>query len=186
MRVISGEKRGHKLKAPKGRDVRPTEDRIKESLFNIINPITADSIVLDLFSGSGAIGIEFLSRGSKITYFTDISSTSISTIKENLEHTKLIDKSVIINKDAIKALKYFSELKLKFDYIYLDPPFKEHKLLNEAINSIIENDLLNNKGVLIIEQEKDLVLDDSYKDYIKYDSRNYGNSSLVFYRKKEV
>ena len=82
MRVISGLKRGHKLKAPKGLEVRPTEDKIKESLFNILGYIDKDSLVLDLFGGSGSIGIEFLSRGARVCYFVDISSNSISYIKE--------------------------------------------------------------------------------------------------------
>lgn len=186
MRVISGERKGHKLKAPIGKDVRPTEDRIKESLFNILRPLTIDSTVLDLFSGSGSIGIEFLSRGAKIAYFTDISLTSISTIKDNLVHTKLLEKSVIINKDAIRALKYLLDLNIKFDYIYLDPPFKEHKLLIEAIEFITKKQLIKKDGILIIEHEKEFVLDDEYFDYIIYDSRNYGYSSLTFLRQKEV
>ncbi len=95
MRVISGDKKGFKLKAPKGMDTRPTEDRIKESLFNILGPINENSIVLDLFSGSGSIGIEFLSRGgAKFVYFIDNSNLSISTIKENIAHTDFEKKNL--------------------------------------------------------------------------------------------
>jgi len=186
VRVISGERKGHKLKAPKGKEVRPTEDKIKESLFNILRPLAEDATILDLFGGSGSIGIEFLSRGAKISYFVDISTTSISTIKDNLVNTRLIDKSVIVNKDAINALKYFKSINLKFDYIYLDPPFKEHELLLKTIATISDNELLSKNGVMVIEHEKELVLDVEVDDFFKYDFRNYGSKSLSFYRINEV
>lgn len=186
VRVISGDRKGHKLKAPKGKEVRPTEDRIKESLFNIIRPIKKDAIILDLFSGSGSIGIEFLSRGSKLAYFVDASNVSILTIKENLIHTNLIDKSIILNKDAIRALSYFKEHKLRFDYIYLDPPFKEHKLLLSALEIIYNYELISNEGVIIVEHEKHLQLDERYFGLVRYDSRHYGSKSLSFYKISEV
>jgi 16S rRNA (guanine(966)-N(2))-methyltransferase RsmD len=186
LRVISGERKGHKLKAPKGREVRPTEDRIKESLFNIIRPLSLDAIVLDLFGGSGGIGIEFLSRGAKIAYFVDISNDSISIIKENLIHTNLIDKSIILNKDALRAINFLKDKNVIFDYIYLDPPFKNHELLLKTIDSISINKLLSNEGVIIIEHEKELALETEINNFTRYDFRNYGSKSLSFYRNKEV
>ena len=186
MRVISGERKGAKLKAPSGTETRPTEDRTKESLFNILRPLKENAIVLDLFSGSGAIGIEFLSRGSKIAYFVDISNNSILTIKENLTHTKYIDKSVIVNKDSSRALNLFKTSNLKFDYIYLDPPFRNLDLLLKTLESISLYVLLSKNGVIVIEHEKELVLNDCLYDFIKYDFRNYGSKSLSFYRIREV
>ena len=126
MRVISGLKKGHKLKAPKGLEVRPTEDKIKESLFNILGNIDKDSLVLDLFGGSGSIGIEFLSRGARACYFVDISSNSISYIKDNLSHTGLNELANVIKSDSVKAIKQLSNRNLKFDYIYIDPPFRHN------------------------------------------------------------
>lgn len=105
MRVISGERKGHNLVAPKGRNVRPTEDRVKESLFNIISPIVPGSIILDLFAGTGSIGIEFLSRGASFGFFVDKSVDSITSIKRNLEHTKYEGKSEILNLDAKIAIR---------------------------------------------------------------------------------
>jgi 16S rRNA (guanine(966)-N(2))-methyltransferase RsmD len=186
LRIISGERKGHKLKAPKGREVRPTEDRIKESLFNILSPIKIEAVVLDLFSGSGGIGIEFLSRGSKVAYFVDISSDSINVITENLIHTKLRDKSIVLNRDALSALNYFKGKDVKFDYIYLDPPFRNHKLLFQAIESISKSELLSEDGIIIIEHEKGLVLDNGINSFIRYDIRNYGSKFLSFYKNKEV
>lgn len=186
MRVISGEKKGHRLKAPKGMDVRPTEDKIKESIFNIIRPLKIESIVLDLFAGSGSIGIEFLSRGAKKAYFVDASQNSIDVIKENINHTKLGDKSKVLKMDANRALSKFSGDNLKFDYIYLDPPFKYHELLYKVINSIDKYDLLESNGVLLIEHEKELNLEEEINNLNKYDFRNYGSKSISFYKKQEV
>jgi len=186
VRVISGERKGHKLKAPKGMEVRPTEDKIKESLFNILRPLIEDATVLDLFGGSGGIGIEFLSRGAKIAYFVDISNESISCIRENLTHTKLIDRSNIINKDAIRALSYFKDNNLKFDYIYLDPPFKKHDLLIKTLEIISNNKLIFDKGIIIIEHEKEFNLENEYYNLIRYDYRSYGSKSLSFYTISEV
>lgn len=182
MRVISGSKRGHKLKAPKGMDVRPTEDRIKESLFNILRPIKPQATVLDLFAGSGSIGIEFLSRDAEKAYFIDISSASITTIKDNLNHTNLIDKSIIINKDAVRALKYFDEANIKFDYIYIDPPFKQHELFNNILHILSSGNLLLENGVVIIEHEKSFQFEEKINGFIMYDNRNYGSKTLSFYR----
>lgn len=186
MRVISGERKGRKLKAPKGNETRPTEDRIKESLFNILRPLKENAVILDLFSGSGAIGIEFLSRGSKIAYFVDISNNSILTIKDNLSSTNFISKSIIINKDSLRALNSFKVSNLKFDYIYLDPPFKDIELLLNTLKTIYTSGLLSKDGVIIIEHEKVLILDDVIHDFHKYDFRNYGSKSLSFYRDSEV
>lgn len=186
LRVISGVRKGYKLKAPKGIETRPTEDRIKESLFNILRPLRENATVLDLFSGSGAIGIEFLSRGSKIAYFVDISNNSILTIKDNLTHTNFIDKSVIVNKDSSRALNLFKTSNLKFDYIYLDPPFRHLDLLLKTLEFISIYVLLSKNGVIVIEHEKELVLNDCVFDFIKYDFRNYGSKSLSFYRIREV
>lgn len=184
MRVISGIVKGHKLKAPKGNKVRPTEDRIKESLFNILGNISEDSLVLDAFGGSGSIGIEFLSRGAKKTFFVDNYYDSISTIKENLRHTKLVDNSEVFQSDIFKALKRFGKGKIEFDYIYLDPPFKQDGLVDKVLQNIDRENILNEKGILIIEHEKELKLKDYIYSFEKFDHRRYGSKSIDFYKKK--
>lgn len=186
MRVISGEKRGQRLIAPEGMDVRPTENRTKESLFNILSPILYDSVVLDLFAGSGAIGIEFLSRGSKFTYFIDNSSNSIDTIKENLRHTKLVGKSKVIKTDAIRALEEFRLESTKFDYIYVDPPFIEKDLIEDVLNLVSEGNLLEDKGIVVVEHAKNVNLNEEYNDFKRYDFRKYGKRVISFYKTKEV
>lgn len=181
MRVISGVSRGHRLKAPKGMVSRPTEDRIKESIFNIIGHIHPDSIVLDLFGGSGSIGIEFLSRGASICYFVDISSASIHAIRENLIHTKLIDGAEIYKMDAVKAIEYLKNKDVYFDFIYLDPPFGNRQFLMKILKSINDNLKLSSRGILIVEHEKELILEDSIFRFKKIDFRRYGNKSITFF-----
>lgn len=183
MRVISGLRKGHKLKAPKGTDVRPTEDRIKESLFNILRFIDQDSIILDAFGGTGSIGIEFLSRGAKLCYFVDNSHESIDIINKNLKHTNFIEQSVVLKKDIVVAVKSFRENKLKYNYIYLDPPFKEHELIYKLLNLISSESILNDDGVIIIEHEEELRLEENVNKFLKFDYRKYGSKSLSFYKK---
>lgn len=183
LRVISGLRKGHKLKAPKGTDVRPTEDRIKESLFNILRFIDKDSIILDAFGGTGSIGIEFLSRGAKVCYFVDNSHESIDIINENLKHTKFLDHSFVFRKDIMVAIKFFREEKLDFNYIYLDPPFREDGLIYSLLDLISKESILKDDGIIIIEHEKELNLEGNVNEFIKFDYRKYGSKSLSFYKK---
>lgn len=184
MRVISGIRKGHRLKAPKGIEVRPTEDKIKESIFNILGSIDKeDSLILDLFAGSGSIGIEFLSRGAKKCYFVDISSKSIQSIKENLLHTNLNDLATVIKSDSSKAIKDLGGMSLKFDFIYLDPPFKNSKLLYQVLNGLNDYQLLAYNGLIIIEHENELILEDYVYDFKKTDERRYGSKTVSFFKK---
>lgn len=184
MRVITGSARGHLLKAPKGENTRPTSDKIKESLFNIIGYIDEESGVLDLFSGSGGVGIEFLSRGAKSCYFIDENAESIKIIKQNLEKTKLIDKGMVIKNNVNKAIKTLALRNAKFDYIFLDPPYDKDYVV-KTLEQISEMKLLKNDGEIIIEHEKRLELLDSYKNLIKTDYRKYGDTCISFYKIEE-
>lgn len=183
MRVISGLRKGHKLKTPKGTGVRPTEDRVKESLFNILNNIDENSIILDGFAGSGSIGIEFLSRGAKLCYFVDRSSESIKIINENLAHTKLLEQGIVSKKDILILIKDFGKSNIQFDYIYLDPPFRKLNLINNVLHEININNILKNNGMIILEHEKELELEDKAYNFEKTDYRGYGSKSITFYRR---
>ena len=180
MRVISGSKKGYKLKGPKGKDIRPTEDRIKESLFNILGYINEGSTALDLFAGSGSIGIEFLSRGASKVYFIDKSYWSIRAIKENLIRTKLEEKAVVIKNDAIKGIRMLDTKNIKFDYIFADPPYGEN-LIIRILENIWNQDILKMNGTIILEHEKSLVLGNEVHGFRRMDFRNYGGKSLSFY-----
>lgn len=182
MRVISGLKKGYRLKGPKNRNIRPTEDRVKESMFNILGYIDHESLVLDLCAGTGSIGIEFLSRGAKKAYFVDKSKESIQCIKENLSHTKLEDRAEVIKGDAIKAIIKFGQSGVTFDYIFADPPYNSVELINDIVKNICLSGILKkDNGIFIIEHEKSVHLDDIICDLRRIDYRVYKNTCLSFY-----
>lgn len=181
MRVISGQRKGYRLKGPKTTNIRPTEDRIKESMFNILGYIDEESLVLDLCAGTGSIGIEFLSRGAQKAYFVDRSRESIQCIKENLAHTKLEDKAEIIKSDAIKSIVNFGKAHMSFDYIFTDPPYKSFELINGIIENIWKWNILKKDGILIIEHEKSLMFDNLIYGLKRIDYREYKDKCLSFY-----
>lgn len=151
MRVISGQARGLKLKAPEGLETRPTTDRIKESLFNIMAPDLYGCVFLDLFSGSGGIGIEALSRGAEKVVFVDSSPKSIAVIKDNLSRARLEDKAQVICGDVIFIIKSLAAKGVTFDIIYLDPPYG-HGLAEASIEAIARAGLLKENGYIAAEQ----------------------------------
>ncbi|MCK9443532.1 MAG: 16S rRNA (guanine(966)-N(2))-methyltransferase RsmD [Tissierellaceae bacterium] len=183
MRVVSGTRKGHKLKVSKGLDVRPTEDRIKESLFNILGTINSDSMVLDAFGGSGSIGIEFLSRGAKHCVFIDNNKKSIEIIKENLNHTRFLEKSTVYHGDVFRLLGFLRKKNFLFDYIYIDPPFGEG-LTHKMLHYINKEDILKEQGRVIVEHESKLILEDSLLNFSTVDKREYGSKTITFYKKK--
>ena len=182
MRVISGSARGLKLKSPKGLNTRPTADRIKESLFNIISPYLDNISFLDLFSGSGAIGIEALSRGAKYATFVDIDKQSISIINQNIASARFIERSTVHNIDCIDAINMISLQNLKFDIIFLDPPYSK-RFLEPTINKIEEKQILKNDGFIICEQRIDEIIFETEK-LIAFRVKEYKITKMVFLKWK--
>jgi 16S rRNA (guanine966-N2)-methyltransferase len=181
MRVISGKARGTKLSSIESLSTRPTLDRVKESLFNIIQNNLRDAVVLDLFAGSGQLGIEALSRGADKAYLCDINRDAVKMIKQNLEKTKLKDKAVVINEDYKKALRTLNTNE-KFDIIFIDPPYKEDIAVDSIIDIIHESRLKEN-GIMIIETdeiERDLREINKIENIKIIDQRKYGRASLIF------
>lgn len=187
MRVISGSARGTKLNSIDSLDTRPTLDRVKESLFNIIqSQIDEECIVLDLFAGSGAIGIEFLSRGAQKAFFCEKSHIASDMIRKNLIKTNFINKSEILEKDFKKCLLELSNRKLKFNSIFIDPPYKENIAI-KAVELIISLDLLQKDGLIIVEtdeEERELEELKNMQVEVK-DLRKYGRVHLIFLNRKE-
>ena len=184
MRVISGSARGKKLHSLEGLETRPTLDRVKEAVFNIIQFDLKNKIVLDLFSGSGALAIEALSRGAKESVLCDKSKDAVQIINKNLQETKLEDKATVINKDYLEALNDLNKENKKFDIIFLDPPYKSN-YIRESIKSIFEMNLLNNDGIIIIETDDKNKIDEIKKleNIEVYDERKYGIALIIFIRK---
>lgn len=149
MRVIAGTARRINLITPKGLDTRPTTDRIKETLFNMINNDLCDANFLDLFSGSGGIGIEAISRGAKKAIFVENGREACECINKNLNATKLQEKGILISKDFKIALKSLKEC---FDIVFMDPPYNLG-VEKEVLTLLLDNNLVNEDSMVIIEAE---------------------------------
>lgn len=181
MRVITGKAKGCRLIAPKGLHTRPTSDKVKESLFNILGNISEDSIVLDLYSGSGNVGIEFLSRGANSCYFIDNDINSIKSIKENLKRTKFTDQAFVYKNTVERALHTLSKKDTTFDFIFMDPPYRK-EIIIPILEKICGGKLLNDYGLVIVEHESNLELPENILELNKVDSRQYGGTAISFYK----
>lgn len=181
MRVIGGNLRGTKLYALEGLDTRPTLDRVKESLFNIINFDLKDSVFLDLFAGSGAIGIEAASRGSKKVIMCEKSREAFKIINKNLEKTRLENEIKLYNMDFEKCIQ--NELNEKFDIIYLDPPYKTDYAY-KAAKLILERQLLNKDGIIILETDIEQIVEKQFGNLNleEINKKKYGRACLLFYK----
>lgn len=181
MRVISGKARGTKLNTVNELTTRPTLDRVKEAIFNIVQNKIEDAIILDLFSGSGAIGIEFLSRGCEKAYLCDISKKVVNIINQNLEKTHLKENAVVYNTDYKRCLQDLQKQNLQFDIIYIDPPYKDN-IAVDAVKRILSYGLLKEKGLIIIEtDEKNRDIEELEKLDIQINEcRKYGRANLIF------
>ena len=180
MRVITGKARGVQLKTPDGMQTRPTIDRVKEALFSIINFDIPGAAVLDLFGGTGQLGIEALSRGAKSAVFVDASETACKLIRENLKRTKLEQDSKIIKSDYLNYLKHTKE---SFDIIFLDPPYAE-VFLENALKLITEIDILRSGGIIIAERPLGKEIPWEFEGYSRSKDYKYGKVLLTIYRKE--
>ncbi len=176
MRIISGKYRGLKLAEFDGSDVRPTADRVKESLFNVLFGRVVGARVLDLFCGSGNLGIECLSRGAEIVHFNDISPASINVLKKNLARLKNERNYKITNLDYSVCLSRTDG----YDLIFIDPPY-QLEIGIEALKIIGAGNLLNDGGVVVFERDRSF--DGEIKGLIKTDERKYGKTYLTFFER---
>ena len=184
MRVISGKVRGLKLDTPKNDDVRPTTDRVKESLFNIINPYVIDSNVLDLFAGTGSLGIECLSRGALSATFVDVSKDSINIVKSNVKKARVENESTILNLDFKTAIDRLNVQNKKFDIIFMDPPYYKNMFI-DALSNIDKSDLLSEDGIIVVEHDTKDKFIDKIGRLEKSKEKKYGNTTLTFYKLEE-
>ena len=183
MRIISGKARGTKLYTLDGENTRPTLDRVKESLFNIIQNKLIDSTVLDLFSGSGALAIESISRGAKKAYLCDNNIKAIEIIKKNIEKCHFNNETDVIFGDYKKCLDQIDE---KVGIIFIDPPYKKD-IAVDAINLILEKDIIKENSLIILEtddEERELKNLENIKNIKVKDLRRYGRVKLFFLNRK--
>lgn len=178
MRIITGEYRGRKLETPIGYDVRPTTDKVKEAIFNLLMNDTWDSVVVDLFAGTGNLGLEALSRGARRCYFCDNSRDSLRLIKTNIEKCKAQEKSIVLAGDYLKAL---SRIKEKVQVFLLDPPYKDG-LYERCLKEIDTLDLLDEDGIIIAEHGVRDQVPEAVGNLVKVREKKYGKIAVSIYR----
>ena len=179
MRVITGKARGVQLKTPEGLQTRPTTDRVKEAMFSIIHFDIPGARVLDLFGGTGQLGIEALSRGAKSAVFVDGSEKACSLIRENLKRARLEGEGRVVRSDYLDYLKRCRET---FDIILLDPPYAE-VFLENALKCISEIDILQTGGIIVAERPLGKELPWEFEGFERSRDYKYGKTMLTIYRK---
>ncbi len=180
MRVITGKARGVTLKTPDGMATRPTADRVKEAMFSIIQFDLPGATVLDLFGGTGQLGIEALSRDAKYAVFVDEREDACRLIRENLKRTKLEQSALVIRSDYMAYLKNCCA---KFDIILLDPPYAE-VFLENALKLITEIDILQTGGIIVTERPVEKALSWQIEGYERSRDYKYGKTLITLFRKK--
>lgn len=184
MRVIAGTARGIPLETIEEFTTRPTVDRVKENLFNILMPYIEDAEVCDFFSGSGSLCIEALSRGAKSAYFVEMNPKAMAVIKRNLKKTKLEDRAHLFPGSYVDAIQYFQRKDLSFDIIFLDPPHASG-FAKDVLFRIKDLDICKDGGIIIIEHHTEQVYEEEIAGFERYRQKKYGNTTLSFYSRRE-
>lgn len=180
MKIISGKYKGRNIEGYNVVGTRPTMDRVRESLFAIIQNEIKESIVLDLFAGTGALGLEALSQGAKFCYINDYNIKCTHMIKKTQKKLE-IENIDIKTLDYKKALLHYKEKNITFNIIFLDPPYKMHKL-SEILKEIKEKNLLKKNGLIICEYEKENIT----SPYPIYKEKQYGSKTITIYKNNEI
>lgn len=184
MRIIAGTAKGIRLKTPKGMKTRPTSDRVKESVFGILAMKPVDAKVLDLFAGTGNLGLEAISRGAASAVLVDKNAQSIKIMLENVILTDLAGLAVICRDDVMQALRRFDCEGESFDLIFCDPPYNLG-LVQKVLQAIDAGDVLRDGGVMVLEHSRHEKLPDGLKRIVAYRSEIYGETVVSFFTKQE-
>lgn len=184
MRIISGLAKGRKILSPDSMETRPTLDRIKESIFNIIQNKVYDATVTDIFSGTGSLGLEAASRGAKQCYLVDRSPSAYSYLKKNVENLKFEDICTTLNMDAYESLKHYDKKGITFDIIFIDPPYAKN-MIPKAVEMVFQMNLLKEDGIIVTKIDSGEEIYEGYETIKLYDKRKYGNTTVCFYRFQE-
>ena len=180
MRIIAGKYRGRRLQAPRGRLIRPTSDRLRESIFNIVGDAIAGHNALDVFAGTGALGIEALSRGAEHVVFLDNHPQALQYVRSNLQPLEIQRQWYAIRWDAGKNLHCLSALKLRFGYAFLDPPY-DRGLAQKALENLIDAEVMHPDGLIIIEHHQREGI--NWPECVSlWDQRRYGKTLVTFLR----
>ncbi|MBQ7887499.1 MAG: 16S rRNA (guanine(966)-N(2))-methyltransferase RsmD [Clostridia bacterium] len=181
MRIIGGSARGRSIVAPPGSKTRPTQDYVRESLFNIIRWDVQDARVLDLFAGTGALSLEAISRGAKEAVLIDMDRDACAAIKKNMENTRLGEQCRLISRDYRQAMDALARENEKFDVVFIDPPYKMENT-GEMCAALYDKGLLSEEFLIVVEHRRGLapLLDLRFE---AYDLRKYGDTEITFVRK---
>ena len=186
MRVIAGQYRSRPLRSLPGMDIRPTSDRLRETLFNVLcagNPeALAGTTWLDLYAGTGAVGIEALSRGAAMVYFAEASKAAAEVIAANLKSLGIASGFQIAKAEARKALRQWESAGVQADFVFLDPPYRLHEEYAKTLHALAESKLTTNKGVMIAEHEKRFDPGAEHGELRRYRRLDQGDVALSFYR----
>jgi 16S rRNA (guanine966-N2)-methyltransferase len=182
MRVIAGRFRSRQLKGKPPAGIRPTSDKLRETLFNVLGPRVQDSMFLDGFAGMGGVGIEAISRGAQFVCFVDQSHKACGVIRGNLESLEVRGGFRIMESDLVKALDLFEREGTTFDIVFLDPPYERETLYAESLTAFGARPLLREGGVLVMEHSKRVDLAEIRGALMRYRVLTQGDSTLSFYR----
>lgn len=181
MRIIAGKARGHKLIPPATMETRPTLDRVKEAMFSSIQLYIPDGVVLDVFAGTGSLGLEAASRGAKEVYLIDKSDTTYPLLKKNVDNLKFQDFCTALKMDSYDALRMLSKKDKKFDLIFIDPPYCK-EMIPEAIRIIKEENMLKDDGIIVTKIDSIEEIYQGYEDITLSKSKKYGNTTVCYYK----
>lgn len=184
MRIIAGKRRGQKLLSPATNETRPTLDRIKESMFNMIQGYILDATVVDVFAGTGSLGLEAASRGAKEVFLVDKSPITYPILKQNIERLKFQDFCHSLNTDAYAALNYLADKSKVFDIIFIDPPYLKD-LIPNALKIIYEKNMLNPSGIIVTKIDTVEDICEGYQNIKLTRTKVYGNTTVCFYKLEE-
>ncbi len=184
MRIIAGSAKGRKILSPEGNGTRPTLDRIKEAIFNIIQNRVQGARVVDVFAGTGSLGLEAASRGAEKCYLIDKGETSYKLLAQNIKDLKFEDICTSYNMDSYEALRRFADNKEIFDLIFIDPPYLKD-MIPLAIEEIYKGNLLEKSGLIVTKIDTSEEIYEGNGEIILINSRKYGNTTICFYKFKE-
>lgn len=184
MRIIAGKARGRKILPPDGMQTRPTLDRVKENIFNIIQNRTVDAVVIDVFAGTGSLGLEAASRGAKTCYLVDKHPTTFQRLNENVNNLKFQEFCKCLNMDSYDALREVSRRNITFDLIFIDPPYSK-EMIPPAMEIVYNKELLKEDGLIVTKIDSSESIYEGFKNIKLINSRKYGNTTVCLYAYKE-
>jgi 16S rRNA (guanine966-N2)-methyltransferase len=186
MRIISGQNRGQRIQTLKGTQLRPTSDQMRETLFDVLGPSVRDSAFLDAYAGSGAVGLEALSRGAKEVVFVEYHRAASDLIRRNLAALKMEDGFYLMNTKVLSAIERLDEEGSHFDFIFLDPPYSEAREYHQVLRQLGRSHLLTPASLVIVEHSRHYFLEDRYNRIARTRTIRHGDAQLTFYRLSEA